>query len=137
VRAGAAGQQAEAVAQRVDAAEGVGHASAEPAQHAGADAAQHRAILPGAAQQLVEAVGAPQRQQVHGVAAADIEDVLRGDEVGQRRRGRGLPWQRRRREQRQIGRRAAPDEGAVEARDVGRGVAHRGGQEADPDRLPA
>jgi hypothetical protein len=76
VRAGAAPDEAEAIAQGVQSPEGIGEAILEPAEHSGADAGEHGAPLPGVAQQCVETVQAPHGKQVRSVAAADIEDVV-------------------------------------------------------------
>jgi hypothetical protein len=78
VRAGAAGEQAEAVEQRRERrdVERVGHRLAEPAVHPGADPAQHDAGRPRLREHGVEAVRAPDGEQAGGVAAADVDDVL-------------------------------------------------------------
>ena len=80
VRAGRAGQEAEAVAHAVEiGAERVGHAGLEPADHAGGRAPQQRAALPRRPQRGVDAVQAPDRQRVRGVAAGDEHRVGAGD----------------------------------------------------------
>src|SRR5436853_411474 len=76
VRAVAPGQEAETVAQAAQRAVRVGDAGLEPAQRAGAHPAQDDPRLPGLAQRRVDAVGAPDREHVHGVAAADVDHVL-------------------------------------------------------------
>ena len=52
----------------------------EPAQRAGAEAAEDDARLPGLAQDLVDAVRAPDAEQAQEAAAADVDQVL-GEQV--------------------------------------------------------
>ena len=131
VRARAAGHEAEAVVERLEVgAEGVGRRGLEPAVHPGADAAQHGAGGERLAQDRVEAVGAPHREQRRGVAAADVDDVLLEDEAAQV--GHRAVEEARGRSGGSRGR-----EGAVEARDVALGVAAGGGQEAHARALAA
>ena len=76
VRAEAAAEETEALHRRQLRAERVGDAVLEPADAAGARAREHDAPLPGAAEDRVEAVRAPDREHVGRVAAADPDDVV-------------------------------------------------------------
>ena len=93
------------------------------------DAAQHDALLPRLAQDDVEPVRPPDRQQARRVAAADVDDVLREHERAQV--GDGAL------EQREVRRLAVVvgREHAEEVRDVRRRVAARRPDEADPRPL--
>jgi hypothetical protein len=55
----------------------------EPAHPAGAQAGEHDARVPRLAQDVVEAVLAPDREQVAHRPAADVDDVLAEDERAQ------------------------------------------------------
>jgi hypothetical protein len=71
VGAGAAGEKAEAVAHPLELrAERVDYACLEPADHSGAPAGEDDAGLARLAQKPVEAVRAPEREGVCGVAPA-------------------------------------------------------------------
>src|SRR5207248_7630438 len=96
-RAGTAGEQAEAIHRRQLGAERVGDAVLEPADHPGAPAGEQDSGLPRVAQDLVEAVLAPDRERVRGVAAVDEDDVVRQRELPQLRRGPGEEAEMRRR----------------------------------------
>ena len=76
VRAHAPREQAEAVGEPVDAAVRVGDPAFEPAQRPGRHPGHHHAGLPGLPQDRVDPMRAPDRQQVDGVPAADVGDVL-------------------------------------------------------------
>ena len=131
VRARAAGQEAEAVAQpgQPREVERVGRRGLEPAVHPRARPAQHDALLPRLAQDDVEPVRPPDRQQARRVAAADVDDVLREHERAQVGDG-ALEQPEVRRLAVVVGR-----EHAEEVRDVLRRVAARGSDEADPRPL--
>src|SRR5439155_20909784 len=87
VRAGAAGEEAEAVAEVLELqAERVRDHGLEPAEHPGANAEQHDAALPRLPEDLAEAVNPPDREHVRNVAAADRDRVLGEDELAQARR---------------------------------------------------
>src|SRR5437588_12942093 len=62
VRARAAGQKAQTVHRGQFRTERVGDAVLEPADHPGTPASQQNSLLPGLAQDLVEAVDAPDRE---------------------------------------------------------------------------
>ena len=76
------GSQPEAGGRLGGRAERLGHAALEPAHRAGAQAGQHGPRLPGVVQAGVQAVRAPDRQQVAHRAAADVDQVLVGDDLG-------------------------------------------------------
>ena len=99
----------------------------EPAHRAGAEAGEHDARLPRLAQDRVEPLGAPDRQQVDHRAAADVDRVLRQQVLAQRHRLAAEP------EQRDVRRLAqAVAVRLVEAADLVLGVAARGGEQAEP-----
>src|SRR5207244_1338216 len=91
VRTGAAGEEAEPVAHPLELrAERVGDAGLEPADRTGAPPGEDDAGLPRLAQDPVEAVRAPDGEQVRGAAARDEDQVTRESavaEVGGRPRG--------------------------------------------------
>ena len=125
VRAGAAGEQAEPVVEGREFVERerIGDGPRKPAVHAGAQAAEHDPLLPGAAQDPVEAVDAPHREQVRGIPAPDVDHVLREHER--------LEVADRPKEQLEVGRPAVErGERAVEASDGPLGVAAGGREEA-------
>ena len=105
-------------------AERVGGAADVPADRAGADAAQDDAGLPGLAEDRVEAVDAPDREQVSDRPAADPDDVLAEQQLAGV--GGGLGEQR---EVRQVDRPAT--ERAVHPVQVGLVVAAGGQDEGD------
>ena len=119
------GISAEAVGDRPQVgAEGVGGAADVPAQRAGRHPAEDDAGLPRLAEDLVEAVHPPDREQVGDAAAADPDDVLREQvrpHVGHRRHReqaevadlrRRCRRTRRRRRPRAPGRRRSPCPGS-------------------------
>ena len=97
----------------------------EPAERAGAEAAHDDAGLPRLAQDLVDAVGAPDAEQAQQAAAADVDHVL-GHQVRAHVRDAALAA-----EERDVGGLRALAEGAVEAHEVVVGVAAGRRQEAD------
>src|SRR5690606_37612213 len=81
VRTKAAGQESEAIVQRVEVqAKRVGTTRLEPAVAAGTRSREEDAGLPCLTQDLINAVLAPDRQCRCGVATADIDDVLGQEE---------------------------------------------------------
>ena len=123
-------QQAEALEPLRRAVE-AGHRLGEPAERAGREAAEDDPRFPGLAQDLVDAVRAPDAEQ------ADRRCRRRRrsgpGRAGGARRSSG-PCSRRKREMWLASQRSA-GEGAVEADDVVVGVAAGRGQEADPRPL--
>lgn len=81
VRAGAGINQAEPIIERIERTEGIRDAAAEPAQHSRADATQHGTAHPGVPEHAIEPMRTPQREQIGRATAADIDDVLLGDEA--------------------------------------------------------
>ena len=126
VRAVGPGQEGEPVGDGLQGrAEGVGRPAHVPAERAGGHALQHDARLPALAEHHVEAVQAPQRQQIGGAASAHPDDVLR-QQVG--------PHVRhvRHREQGQVrADEAELGERVVRRRQPRRVVAHGGGDDAE------
>jgi uncharacterized Zn-binding protein involved in type VI secretion len=83
VRAVAAFHHPEAVAQDPQRRpEGVGGPALEPADPAGTAARQHGATVERRLQQRVDALPPPHVEHVGGVAAADVDHVGAGDELG-------------------------------------------------------
>jgi hypothetical protein len=76
MRAGAAGKETHPIVELAQRAERIGDARFEPADHSGAEAAENNTLVISAAHGLIEAVQAPDRQQIGGVSAADVDDVL-------------------------------------------------------------
>ena len=122
---GGAGQEAEAV-DRPRPRSPLGDAGLEPAHRAGAEPGQHDPGLPRLAQDRVDPVRAPQRQQVDHRAAADVDHVLREQVLAQRHRLELEPEQRH-----HAGLAEAVAERDLEAPDLLLGVAARGRQQAD------
>src|SRR5581483_4899248 len=84
VRTGTAGEEAETVRERGKLRpERVGDTCLEPADHPGAPAAEEDAALPRLPQHRIEAVRPPDGEHVHGVAAADVDHVVRKCELAQ------------------------------------------------------
>ena len=111
------------------------HRLAEPAQRSRAQAAQHDAAPPALAQHLVEPVRAPDAHQRHDAAAADVDEVLVEQVLGEVAAQPGALVAAKQRDVRRLA--AAGREGAVEAHDVVVGVARRRRQEADLRMLDA
>jgi hypothetical protein len=121
------GQEAEAADHAGGAVEGR-EGLVEPAQGAGGGSAQHDAAPPGAAQDRVEAVGAPGAEHAQHVAAADVDQVLGEQVAGEVLLDAGALVAA---EQRDVAGLAGGGEAPVEAHDVVVGVAGGGRQEAD------
>jgi len=103
----------------------------KPAHRAGADPGQQDTGLPGLAHDRVDAVLAPDRQQVAHRATADVDDVLREDQLAQ---VVGVLLEAKQREVQRTARAVA--EGRPERRDLAVGIAAGSRQEEDP-RLQA
>ena len=130
VRGVAAGYEAEAARERGEVRpERIGGPGLEPAQGSGRHAGHHDAGLPRPAQRPIDAVDAPDRHHVLGVAATDVDHVLVEEE--------GLDVFDGPDEEREVARLRASGEGRVELGHVGGRVAAGRRKEADPRALPA
>ncbi len=124
MRARAAGQQPEAVAESVQLRpERVRDAGLEPADHPGAPAAQQRAVAPRLAEDRVEPVHAPDRERVRRVPAGDVHGVVREHELPE--------VLRRPRVEREVGGLGPPGERLVERDQQPLGIA--GGRRHEQD----
>jgi hypothetical protein len=119
----AAGQEPEAVLQCVEPAEGIGGAAFEPADRAGGPPGEDDAVIPGAAQDPVQPVDAPDGKHVRGIAAADVDRVLVEQKPLQVEHGAV--------EESEMAGVGATGEGAVEQHDRPLGIAAGGRQVAD------
>ncbi len=81
VRACAAAQQSKPVVQCGEATERVRDRTVKPADHPGADAAQHNAAPPCFAHGNIDAMHAPDCQQVGRIAPADVNQILRQQDL--------------------------------------------------------
>ena len=102
------------------------HAPLEPAHRPGALAGQDDAALPAAAQQIVDAVGSPDRDQVEHAAAADVDRSWRAGAP------RGRPPRPRAGRARRARARIPLGEARAKGGDLVGGIAARGRQQADP-----
>ena len=125
VGAGAAGEEAEAVSDRRErGTERIGNAGFEPADCAGAEAAENGAVAEGFAENFIEAVRAPDGEEVDGVSTADVDHVLFKDKFAE------IPWFAD--EKWKVGRNAIlPGKGFIKAEAVIFGISTGGWHETD------
>src|SRR5581483_6742014 len=118
MRARAPRQEAEAVHPLELRAERIGHARLEPADHPGTRTPEDAAVLPRLSEQRVDAVHAPDREHVRGVATADADAVLCEHHLAQvlGRPGEGA----------EVGELGPLAEAIVEPREAGRVLGDRG-----------